>query len=37
MLQKPFVFEILDVVNIKAVVFLCVGYEVVDSGRILQT
>lgn len=37
MLQKLFVFEILDVVNIKAAVFLCFRHEAVESGRNVQT
>jgi len=37
MLQKYFAFEILDVVNIKAAVFLCFRHEAVESGRIVQT
>jgi len=37
MLQKHFILEILDVANIKALVFLCFGHEAIDSGRIVQT
>jgi len=37
MLQKYFVFEIPDVADFKAAVFLCFRHEALESGRIVQT